>query len=157
LGEYVGKLSQISRDYNLWIVVISNQYRGSAEKVVEELFRHLANEIGPGAVISEMIRDGVVEAEQKFRVSVSDPRPVFIITQKHPSEWTEDDEALKIPLGSIREPDRLRDFLFVLARLIRSNDFGAAKWEWRKEQVIQSAKIYGPVVVSLISPFVKGA
>jgi hypothetical protein len=150
LGEYKGTLSQVSRNYHLWVLVVSNGYSTTAEKVVDELFKRLAKDIGPSAMISEMQGDGVAEAEQKFDVSAKNPRPVFIITQKHPAEWRKGDEAIKISMGRIKDPDSLRDFLFELAKLVRQDDFGAAKWAWRKRRISELASTYGPIAVGLI-------
>ncbi len=85
MGEYKGTLSQISRNYNLWIVVVSNPYGSTATKVVDQLFKHLARDIGPEAMISEMQGAGVSEAEEKFGITPMDPRPVLVITQAHPA------------------------------------------------------------------------
>jgi len=150
MGELVRYLSRISSGYNIYIVVVVNRYGNTAEKVINENFETLAFDIGEEAVISKLMGgEGIKEAEEKFEISDRDLRPVLVITQTHPNEWKKGMPAIKIQLGKIDNENQVRDFLFRLSRLIRSEDFGGTKWLNRREMIKRFAE-HLPIVVDLI-------
>lgn len=150
MGELVRYLSKISKNYDIYIVVVVNRYGNTAERVIDENFEKIAYDIGESAVISKLINErGRRQAEEKFDIKPRDRRPVLIITQDHPNEWTDGMPAIKVQLGRIENEDEIRNLLFELSRLISSDDFGGAKWLVRKNKVKRLAKKL-PVIVEIV-------
>jgi hypothetical protein len=147
--ELVRYLSRISRDYNIYCVVVVSGYDNTAERVIGKLFEKLASDSGPFAVVSKMMGEGVKEAEDKFGIDYGIERPVLVITQIHPDDWRHGDPPIKIALGRIRDENEIKDFLFRLMKLLSSGGFGGAKWESRLESIKQIAGNL-PVALQLV-------
>jgi len=158
MGEYVSTLSRISRGYEIYIIVIGNRFGNSAEKVINELFRQLALEIGEKNVISEIIdSDGSMKAQMKFGIKPEDRRPILLIMDKHPDDLQPNDKIIKIQLGDYgSDTDKLKDDLFKLAQLVRNMEFGRILWEERKKKILEiSSKIPYVDIVTTALGFAK--
>jgi hypothetical protein len=139
MGEFVRYLSKISRNYDIYCVVVVSNYGNTAEQVIDRLFEKLASDIGPHAVVSKIIGGGVGEAEEKFGINYGMQRPVLVITQIHPNDWRTGDLAIRLALGKLRDENEIGGFLFGLMKLLSSDDFGRTSWQARVESIQQMA------------------
>lgn len=153
MGEIVRSISRISRGYNIYIVVLANTFGNRAETVINELFERVAYKIGVRNVISKVVDpEGLDEAVEKFKIKYGDRWPILLIMQRHPKEWKPKDKLVKIQLGNMKDDADIRDFLFQLAQLVLSDDFGRIRWQIKKERIIQIAKKipYANIVVTAL-------
>lgn len=152
MGIFVRYLSEIPRMmYEIYVVYLASPYGNTAEKVISVKFEQIAFDIGSENVIANILTwEGVKQAEQKFNISAKDLRPILIITDVHPEEWTPKHPLIKLQLGKINEEDKVRNFLFRFSKYLASGDFGKIKWENRFQRLKQLKKFF-PIEINLIS------
>lgn len=152
MGIYVNYLSEIPREYTLYGVFIADGYGTVAERTVCENFEKLANDIGSKNIVASILKwEGAAQATETFKIKDNDLRPILIITDVHPAEWTPQDTMLKIQLGRIESADRIRHFLSQLARWLADEDLGKVRWELRLKRLKELVKKI-PAIIDLLKP-----
>jgi hypothetical protein len=89
MGIHVMYLSEIPKEYRLYGVFIVNPFGTVADKVVAENFEKIAFEIGSENIVATVLEwEGRDQAEKKFEIKAEDLRPILVITDVNPAEWT---------------------------------------------------------------------
>jgi hypothetical protein len=152
MGIYVRYLSEVPKEYRLYGVFIANPYGTVAERVIAENFERIAFDIGSKSIVARVLTwEGCAEAEEKFGIKVTDLRPVLVITEVHPAEWTSEAPLIKIQLGKIETEDAVKNFLLQLTRWLAAEDLGRIRWELRLQRLKEVAT-HLPAVIELLKP-----
>ena len=154
MGIYVKYLSkeEVPEGYTLYGIYIANPYGTVAERVISENFERIALDVGSKNIIAKVLTwEGAAEAEKKFNIKTADLRPILVIIDKHPAEWTSKDFMIKIQLGKIDTEDGVRNFLLQLTRWLAAEDLGRIQWELRWQRLKKIAS-YLPAIIELIKP-----
>jgi len=152
MGIYVRYLLDVPRGYSLYGIFIANPYGTAAEKVITENFEKIAYGIGSKNIIAKILTwEGAAEAEKKFGIKTNDLRPILIITEIHPAEWTSDDPMVKIQLGKIGNEDDMKNFLFQITQWFATEDLGKIQWELRLQRLKEITR-HLPAIIEIIKP-----
>lgn len=152
MGIHVRYLSEIPKEYRLFGVFIANPFGIMADKVVTENFEKIAFKIGSENIIARVLTwEGHDQAEEKFGIKVTDLRPILVITEVPPAEWTPKLPMIKIQLGKIKTEDGVRNFLLQLTRWLATEDLGGIRWELRLQRLKEAAR-YLPAIIELLKP-----
>ena len=152
MGIYVRYLSEMPKEYKLYGVFIANPYGTVAETAVANNFERIALDIGSQNIVASLLTwEGRTQAEKKFGIKVTDLRPVLVITEVHPEEWTPDMPMIKIQLGRIETEDTVKNFLFQLTYWLATEDLGRIRWELRLQRLKKIAA-HIPAVIELLKP-----
>jgi len=162
MGEYVSYTANISRGYENYLFTVCNKYGSTAERVIGEYFKELAQDIGKDSVIVYPMNEAIAQLEHLFKIAPEEERPVLILTDWYPDDILALENSgqkpekavsiIKIPLGRIHDEDRVKHVLFKLMSYIRSNDYGSVTWMNRKMAFDRILQNFG-IVVSLVELF----
>ena len=152
MGIYVNYLSEIPKEYTLYGVFVVDGYGTVAEKMVSENFERIARDIGSNNLVAAILQwDGAAQAAETLQIRDTDLRPVLIITDVHPGDWTPQNPMITIQLGKITSEDEIKHFLSQLTRWFASEDLGKLRWELRLKRLKLLAKKL-PAVIQLLKP-----
>lgn len=137
MGEYVSTIRKIKWGYEIYMLVIDHPLENSAQQLINQHFRKLADMIGDQNVIAGFTNGlGRDDAEQKFGIQESDKRPILLIMEKHPDNLISGDKIIKIQLGSYgADTDKLLDDLQKISLFVKDDNFKGLIWERRKDQL----------------------
>jgi len=151
MGIYIRYLSEIPKEYKIYGVFIANPFGTVAERVVAENFERIAFEIGSENIVARLLTwEGRDQAEEKFGIKVTDLRPILVITEVHPAEWTPKLPMIKIQLGKVETEDAVKNFLLQLTRWLTAEDLGRIQWELRLQRLKELARPL-PAIIELLS------
>jgi len=150
MGILVHYLSEIPKEYTIYGVYIANPFGTVAEKVIAENFETIADRIGSDKIIAKfLIWEEADKAEVKFGIKTTDLKPVLVITEIHPAEWTPNKPMIKIELGKLKREDDVKNFLLLLTKWLADEDLGKIRWKLRMQRLKDYASQL-PVLISLI-------
>ena len=122
MGEFISCLMNVSPGYNTYLFAICDKYGNKSERIFNELFQQIAEDIGIRNVVVKPFGGAVREAERVFGIKRSMKRPVLVITDCHPlallkyrnmaiSDKTKDQAVLKkrIQEVAITHPEITKD------------------------------------------------
>ena len=147
MGIFVKYLSELPREYTLYGVFIANRYGTVAEKIVAENFEKISRDIGSKNIVAKVLTwEGAAQAEAKFGIAITDMRPILVVTQAHPEDWTPTEPMIKIQLGKMKNADDVRNFLMLLSQWFASEDLGRIDWELRVQRLKTAAKNLSAII-----------
>jgi len=151
MGIHVKYLSEIPRDAEIYLIYMASPYGNTAERVIKAEFENIAEQIGGREkLIASLLRwDGAAQAEQKFRIKTEDLRPILVIIDVHPDDWSTRIPMIKLQLGRLENEDQVRAFLAQFTTHIAANDFGNVSWEQRFQR-LNRIKSNFPIIIELI-------
>lgn len=145
MGEFKSCLAKVSQGYDNYLFTICNKYGNTAETLLLEYFEKLAHDIGKNNVIVNPINEAIDEARTLFEIKSTDDMPILVLTHMHPlnilslikegKNPRKEISIIKIPLGSIRDKDTIKQILFKLMEFIKSDEYTKITWMNRKLKI----------------------
>jgi len=151
MGIHVYYLTEIPRGAEIYVIYLASPYGNTAERVIKAEFENIAGQIGgKEKMIASLLRwPGAAQAEQKFQIGANDLKPILVVIDVHPDDWSVRIPMIKLQLGKLQSEDQVRAFLSLFTAHLSASDFGSISWEQRFDR-LSTIRSNLPIMVSLI-------